>query len=494
MKKTIRHPVTVLLRSILLYGLAACDSEELTAPAQTPDLPSASGILLSVADSATSISKDRAESVAAQFASTQFHGSRSIEREIGNVYTVEDSIGAPLLYIVNFSNEQGFVIVSAEKGYYPVLAHSNKGHFNIPEEDSPAHLWLDIQGKYITHREGLPEEIKSEIALLWDEYNPKNPISLGSRSGYPPIPQVYYDSLRVWSTSREYSHVYTYNDFKNTEEYNRLSPEERQQLDNSMHMYGNGNYGPVEDVTLVLIQNFSKNGDYPETLLKTQWGQGFPYNSLVPYKSSVTLEKYPLGCTTIAAGQIMRYHEWPSYYNWVNMPYGNYNATETTQKFLYDLALSIGVSFGEDATSGTTDKVRSALEKNNYSVTTQYHNTSTILSEIKYNKPVYMQGIDPKYGGHAWVCDGVKYSIYYHKIRLMTLDYRPTPTIVPTKMVEAMNITTFSGNSGPYFHMNWGENGLNNGFFSDNNIKVTVDTTQYNYNQERIELLVRPNK
>jgi len=478
---------TLLTATILLSGwFWSCESKIPLDDDLINEPLSINQIKVNVADTASVITIERAGEIASKFAKSNFTGSRSESREIGEVYSVKDSLGNASMYIVNFANSKGFVIVSANKGYYPVIAQSDVGHFNIPDSNHPASVWVKEQSQYISHCSELPSEIKADVARSWNEYAPEEVLITCSRSDYPPIPQVYYDSLKMWTISGEYSGVYRYNDFIKTDEYRQLTDEEKQQMINNMHMYGNACYGPVEDVTIVLIKPIYKQY-YPTKLLQSQWSQLYPYNTLVP-------KGYPLGCTTIAAAQIMRYHQWPLTYDWNNIPVDGDYISLSRNSFLYDVANNIGVSFSYDGTSATIVDVQTAIVKYGYNATSINHNADKVRSEIGLRRPVFMGGVNSEKRGHAWVCDGVERYDQGLEIRVMSLPYRPTSYSTPTDMTEVMNISRIDYASGCRYHMNWGMGGQGDGFFRDDNISFSMAGDVLNFGNNRMELIIVPRK
>lgn len=52
-----------------------------------------------------------------------------------------------------------------------------------------------------------------------------------------------------------------------------------------------------------------------DTLLRTAWHQGYPYNKYAPAnpsdKDELYQKKYPIGCVPTAFGQVLNYHRWP---------------------------------------------------------------------------------------------------------------------------------------------------------------------------------------
>lgn len=104
--------------------------------------PSRASITTIVPDTSSTVTQAKATQIALNQLAPQ--GSRAAEKEILSVQTVVDSIGSPSMHIVNFAGQQGFVIVSATKDYFPVLAESDHGNFNLASlsPEHPVNLWL----------------------------------------------------------------------------------------------------------------------------------------------------------------------------------------------------------------------------------------------------------------------------------------------------------------------------------------------------------------
>ena len=50
---------------------------------------------------------------------------------IKDIQTITSESDEPLMYVVNYSDDQGFVVISATKNYTPVLAYSDKGYLDV---------------------------------------------------------------------------------------------------------------------------------------------------------------------------------------------------------------------------------------------------------------------------------------------------------------------------------------------------------------------------
>ena len=95
----------------------------------------------------SSITSSDANKVAALF-----HGGSptSTRSSVNNEVTeIKDSItGEPLLYIVNYGGNKGFVLISASKNTTPILAYSDTGHFSL-SDDTPTAIFVGNYKKSI---------------------------------------------------------------------------------------------------------------------------------------------------------------------------------------------------------------------------------------------------------------------------------------------------------------------------------------------------------
>lgn len=179
--------------------LFSCN-DSISEPPSPVEEPSRTPITTTVPDTSSIVT----EAKAMQIALTQLapQGSRAAETEIKSVESLTDSLGIAQMYIVNFANNRGFVIVSASKDYLPVIAESDHGNFDINNisPDHPVNIWIAEQKFKISHADSFDPEVKASIASLWTSLDTdKKELISDSRSGAPDKPQVYYDSLARWS-------------------------------------------------------------------------------------------------------------------------------------------------------------------------------------------------------------------------------------------------------------------------------------------------------
>lgn len=151
-------------------------------------------------------------------------------------------------------------------------------------------------------------------------------------------------------------------------------------------------------------------------LLATNWDQNYGYNDYTPYLgcSGTGNGHAPTGCVATATAQIMKYHQWPSSYNWSAMP--NNQGSPATAHLMSDLGNNLSMNYDCGGSGTEAYRARYALLGFGYSnALYDNYNYNTVLSELQQNKPVILAGGTKKYfiglipfmaEGHAWVADG----------------------------------------------------------------------------------------
>ncbi|MBR5644951.1 MAG: C10 family peptidase [Salinivirgaceae bacterium] len=231
-------------------------------------------------------------------------------------------------------------------------------------------------------------------------------------------------------------------------------------------------------------------------LLKTKWGQDYPYNyyaqeACPELKVTRYLGKYPIGCVATATAQVLKYYSYPANkYKWEKMK-DTYSVLSMMDdgaydmaKMFIDIATWLKMKYDCKGSGAYTSDIPNILKtKFNYASGGTYQYLSIedakplVSSEILAGRPVIMDGYnyhttkttgklwwkkvkDLYDGGHCWVCDGYKQLIYTTVIRL------------GTNSTEKYSVQYF-------YHMNWGwggagmeENYDNNGWFSFSDIEI----------------------
>lgn len=464
-----------------MITFSCMDEKEM--PNESTDAKINHDIYVTVPDTTNEVNNERALAIADKLGLKNGE-SRGAGKTVQNIIPIYDDDGELVMYAVNYSRNAGFVIISATKDYYPVVAYNETGSFSADCPESASKIVMEGYKNEIKASKLLSEEEKLKISSQWMDYNTeKKEIANNelSRADYPDKPQVYYDSLQRW-TSDPNIEVYTYEDYMKTSEYNNLMPEIKNEIRQKVGYMGNSNYGPIESTTFVLRETVNINNQIQ--LLNTEWHQRYPYNQFIP-------NQYPVGCSAVAAGQVMYYHKYPNNYNWDAM--AEKYATEETARLLYDIGKAFRIYYTPTESGTTLDRMETGLTSMGYNYKEEWHDNANVLSEIHAKRPVLMIGYND-YAGHAWVCTGTNTIKRMCNIRIMTIPYRPTTYSPIDEMVEAYRFNDkLLSEAGPYFLMNYGWE-KNTGWYAISDAQiVTADGTYYDLRKYWYDLLeVRP--
>ena len=266
-----------------------------------------------------------------------------------------------------------------------------------------------------------------------------------------------------------------------------LNPEARYLFDSYRQVYEE--LGKNKGLT-TRAETATKATDDVQPLLKSKWGQDYPYSKQTQYVT---------GCVATAVAQVMYYHKWPaqgkgqesykvtfdntvrsadftkSHYDWDNMlpDYNRRNVTTKQEDAVALLMNDVGIATNmqyTDRISGTQSYMAERALRNYFDydaalVTRANEGVDNLIEivkkELRNGFPLYISGDSRSGGGHAWVCDG------FDK--------------------EDM------------FHMNFGWNGQANGYYSLATLSVTSTGSEFNGAQlsfnKRIQVIaIHPNK
>lgn len=281
------------------------------------------------------------------------------ERNIETIDVVYSDNGDTDFYIINFEEDNGFVIISADKRIMPILAYSNKGKFITENIKGGVSVWLKDNKSYLKRiRKGevIPEE---NVDDLWNTFgSPGEPVPIepGGPGGDPDDPG------------------------------------------------GGGGTTPT------LVSTVSKG-----PFLLTQWGQGDGYNDYIP-NNGLT------GCASTAMAQVMRYYKHPSNYDWDSMDLNEGTNNTAYLMWYIGEKIGMTIYQYSPTFSWVTDEqikvnMVSVFENDfDYSTTTRYvdytGNYNMLINELNYNKPIIFKGLNSDDMGHIWVCDGYYKNVY----------------------------------------------------------------------------------
>ena len=266
-----------------------------------------------------------------------------------------------------------------------------------------------------------------------------------------------------------------------------LNPEARYLLDSYRQVYEK--LGKNKGLT-TRAETATKATDDVQPLLKSKWGQDYPYSKQTQYVT---------GCVATAVAQVMYYHKWPaqgkgqesykvtfdntvrsadftkSHYDWDNMlpDYNRRNVTTKQEDAVALLMNDVGIATNmqyTDRVSGTQSYMAERALRNYFdydaALVTRFDEgednfIEIVKKELRNGFPLYISGDPSSGGGHAWVCDGF--------------------------------------DEEDKFHMNFGWNGQADGYYSLATLDVKSTGSEFNGAQlsfnKRIQVIaIHPNK
>lgn len=354
------------------------------------------------------VSADDAKSLLSEVGALTKSGDNSKFAEIETVTQVGDAEGNAVFYAVNYQGG-GFILLSADNRMEPVLAFSDTNTFSV---------------------EAIPETGVSIWAAMTTDQ-----ISEIRRENLEQSPEV----AQLWQPTAIARGIFPGNDDREDEDNPAICPN--------------------PDETIIV-----------GPLLETKWHQSYGFNDLVPVNCGY-YDKAPVGCVPVAMGQIMKYYNFPTTYDWSSIM--NTTGSIEVSKLLLDIGTSVNVSYG-CTNSGVASTVNYGNAfKNSFGYRSAIHanyDMNTVQDEImRYNRPVILDGYytdnsDNHEKGHAWVCDG--FMVYTYCLEMLWGDDNNV-------QLKHTRWTTY------HMNMKWGQiNTQNDGFYKSDRI-MTPDKYPY---------------
>lgn len=424
-----------------------------------------------------------------------------------SAYAVLDSViddcGHPLIYIINWGDNGGYLLLSALKTATPVLACNERGHFNPHSDNESLNFFIEIIKDNVKNTLSMPQDSTMINKLLWSLVE-NHGLNLSSRSepengedfdSWPSsLKEKFYQSTSVIMDSVAswgYKNYYNLKDYDNSQLIsdktgNQVTKEEvYSAAKNSCYWEFQTNYKPLSLVRFIIWDEI--NG--ASSFLETKWGQGYhnvninSYNMSFPTKddSKYGLYRAYAGCGPVAIGQIMKFYKWPSNYDWNSMP--NDYPSKTTSDLLYDIATAAKADYKYTGTGISTSDANNTFIKFGYKTSgVKGFDIITDLSDfVKAGKPVYVRA-ENEDGGHAFVACGYRSSFYRNSMVLYTIT---SPKVF--KQVARWDLRNFFAES---VYINWGYEGKDDGYYNTQYLNVNGTT----YNKKFRYILATPNK
>lgn len=208
------------------------------------------------------------------------------------------------------------------------------------------------------------------------------------------------------------------------------------------------------------------------SLDKYVYNENFPYNkycynsegelcpagcAAIAVAQIVAYHRYPTSfVVTFDGSNRTQVLNWNSILTHVGAPYNVCTCTshDALALLIREIGKRSSMDYSPDGSSTTLQQARFAFSYLGYDQNSaQTYSYDLVKANIDLNRPLYMRGTDRTYGGHAWVVDGYKSRIHYYN------EYT---------IKNGVRYLTYSRTSDlKYIHINWGYDGKNNGYFSN---------------------------
>ena len=333
------------------------------------------------------------------------------------------------VYIVNFANNQGYVITSGDRRVPGVLAYNSYGHLGDTISNPGQAILFSYMQEYIEEQRSAFEANKEKLATQAEEAIFKQ---LSKERQAELIKEGYFDEngKRIKSKGGIKGRLCLSAEIGNTdlEEENYIKYEEWQ----------------IKELKAPLI--------------KTLWGQSGSYNDALPLYCESRTDEPPVGCTAVAIGQLLAYHKKPDSIvgrkmHWDDMTkidagdmfssiysydvWNNPIAKGDIQHLLTHLGDSNLLAMKYSCGSSGSSREFGTLHSLGYTeIKKEKYNDAQVISELKNNRPLLIDGCaietDHKIDllitkikwqtydrCHAWLLDG-----YVLKTRNVTFYYK----------------------------------------------------------------------
>ena len=263
---------------------------------------------------------------------SEFFGGQRTRGVDYDTSAITDASGNAAIYVVNYKDNQGFLLISATKRYCPVLAYADKGNFDVSGiADSGLVDWHTETLSAIELAKQLPDDSIQKFRSMWQRYEqPQTSKALKTRKRSSSDPDVMraqtilQDSVSAWIAKG-----YTIFDIADGSPY-------AEEVKGAIYPLYEEEW---ERLSIGVNKSFVKNKSIPN-FVETKWHQQGFFNSCYPYVDGVR----PLaGCGPVAAGQIMYYYKYPVRFDWDSMPLtdGSWSASS----FLLEIANNANATF-----------------------------------------------------------------------------------------------------------------------------------------------------
>lgn len=363
-----------------------------------------------------------------------------------SVSTVADENGNVALYIVNFENNGGFVVVSANREVEPVLAWNTTGQYDNTE-NSGVKLWQDNAVKAIQYAEDQDESVKQHNKHVWASMTNEQsqvgimPMAQNASDEWATAQQILREKLMEWKNDGIDCYALKYWEPR----FQHYGPEKT---------YYKFNW---EDCAYVTQRDsfVTRKTEF----IKTKWDQTGGFNRYCP---EINGQNAKAGSDPVAYGQLMYHYKFPARYNWDNMALEY--ATDASAILIAELGEGMRASYGFYYTSIRFYDGISYMRQLGYRCHVEESLGQSVVDKMEQNmlekKPVLLSFGEINH--YLVVVGGIHIQEIY-----VTDDIWSFSTATKYEVVASERAYTAKH---VYFYLNWGKNGVNDGYYKLNNI------------------------
>lgn len=465
----IKHPFSlfILFMTIFVVGCSEADRKFWSEPTLSTI---GRDIVLARLDTTSIVTIDDILAVERKESSSESRLSTS-QPEILGVDSITDHNGETVLFIINYKGNAGYKILSANKSYMPLIAYSDEGNFSLDEaEDNGSGFWLNRIMNDIQSAKQLPDSVKLNNRIEWSNL-------IGKTSVHTPVSRtsdeyIAYMNYQMNEWVKEGYQIYPLSDFIPKTTNSPTFADGLLPYEFMIHQISTITGREVlEDSYVLLKDNSILSNPKKQQLMKSKWGQGSPYNAMIPHYPK-NKDRY-LGCTTVALGQIIAYKRYVSGFNYDAM-FGSPCDYNEIANLLYDVGLKIGIDYLNGSSGASLSQVQSACSK--YGLKYDINSGLTnVVNSINSDIPVYTRGTRDSGGdGHAWVIDGYSFTQIERECKVMLI-HAYTEDIIDNQPFWMYNSKHDVLPEEWMYHCNWGWSRSENGFFSENGFNTSLD-------------------
>lgn len=446
-----RETIKFLAGMLFLFIAISCSNED--ASIIDTSLDSRSSAMLCVPDTTREVTPELVERIAKRSVKSGLKGRSISTYTIDTYYSDDNNI---LAYVINYGQNEGYLIVSADKRTYPIIASSETGHMDIDLiKNTPISNWITNMST-IGKGEEIPDSIAVNIAREWEHMTyATQPFKLVSRStGDEYIDNIISQAIAMWTA--EGCEVIAAKDADVS-----TCPLEVANLINDIKE--RHNYDELEKTYILRLDNTETSKVNP--MIKTKWTAYSPYNAAVPYNSN-------LNTTIVAVAQLLYYHNYPADLNVRSLPLEltSANPNDALPKFLVEVGKKCGYTFKPyEADSLNFEAASKGIAHYKYKFYKMPADRINIFSSLKNYGPILMSDQTLFY---SWLCDGIDLHSRTTNYRVVTYtgDFADiNPTLAFATRVNK-DVYYYSA---PGYHMVWGLKPQMDGYYY--NSKWTVN-------------------